>query len=190
MFKTVTTLTALLALFLLAFAPLVLAQPEDETLLGETEPALVPPEDPPGETAPAIAPPAETTLGETEPAIAPPAEDPPAETPPPESLPTNEAPGSPLDLENPVSLVDNRVLIDCVVVFQNLAQLEQWRDAQASDPAFQLELAQTEDFAQLCLDSGFTTPGGDAAPGDSGSDNASSEQYQGSSLSPPGEEPL
>ncbi len=171
MFKTVTTLTALLALFLLAFAPLVLAQQEDETLLGETEPALVPPEDPPGKTAPAITPPAETPLGETEPTIAPPEEDPPAQDSHPD-----EAPGSPFDLENPVSLVSDKIVIDCVVVFQNLAQLEQQRDAQASDPAFQLELAQTEDFAQLCLDSGFTTPGGDAAPDPPGSeDNADSE---------------
>jgi hypothetical protein len=151
MFKKVTTLTALLALFLLAFAPLVLAQSEDagETPVGETEPTLTPPEG-----------------------------DPPTQPPPPDSPHANEAPGSPLDLEDPISLVSDKIVIDCVVVFQNLAQLEQLRDAQASDPAFQLELARTEDFAQLCLDSGFTTPDEDAAPADSSSDNASSENIQ------------
>lgn len=167
MLKTATTLIASLALFLLAFAPLVLAQQENagDTPLGKTEPQINPPaEPPPGEAKPQTIPPEETPNGETEPQIAPPAGDPPTQTPPRGGLRTNEGLPSPLDLPNPVALAGNKIVVDCVVLFQNLAELEQWRDARANDPAIQLELAQAKDLGQLCLDNGFTTPSEDPAP--------------------------
>ena len=83
-------------------------------------------------------------------------------------------------LENPSSLDTNgSVVIDCEMAWRNLAQLQQVRNALASNRDFQLELSQAQDLVELCVDEGFNPNGSN------NTSNAGMVQYNPASSSSP-----
>jgi hypothetical protein len=100
-----------------------------------------------------------------------------------QAQPAEGAQGALPSLEGVVRLNENNnLVVNCAGVSEGLAQLQQLRDAQATDPQLLAVLEQAETLAQLCASSGYTpSSAGEpsaAEPSGSNSTGASPEQTQ------------